>query len=891
MLRTNPFATRSTKEDTSDCFMESLRRSSPPLSLAPRPMTPPVFPRSRMPGGGREVSLLPPSTNTMKAPSLFTPSLKVHNDDDGDTELDQMVIIDGWQAYAIPSTPPTPSLADSSSDIDELFLPSPASKSLPIQEFLHMKMEEHIMPRISTIGGDRPKAKLLSEGRSLREHLHPFIKSIEVSAPASPPSLHERMPSSVLGQPSAMLDDSFEVPPPMDDLDDGIMKLLAHVQEDDTDLILRECPDDKISELMEVPHLPEPCEHGPSAITPTSLQTLLAKPHPDANIQQDSFSFLKPVTGVKPLNIELSWRPFDFEDKVPTHDEIAQTAGLHEMFSSNTQGHVDEVEITRILRECHPPELPLSSIILESERLRHFMDKSPAAIIHEPEHHLHNRIDAGMILTRKERRRAARIGGYPDNFQDGEDDGPFSQASRELDTKRRKVLSELPFSASPPAPLLPVQHLTRHEVSQSPGHGATSSHPTSTDDSFNTIPVADYSSREDDMDLTDSQIPLIDHGADRLSMNPARRYTPHLPVGQVVDPVEHDSRLNAWSPDLPASSVPSPSQSPEPTSPLIKALPQEHEKRHSVNCSLYDWMILRPNAPLVNKQDSSPDLPSNQTHNPPQQNTTEVPAELVDSHTLREPSLYCSRPDIQHSYLASLDTLKDRPLVRSLRSPQRRVNLIERDSLKDVDLILDCDTAVILFPLHALPAHIGDFKTRLDASSWRYLRILVVFQTYTSSAPGSSNELSPQAFTAPVIKAVKKLHREIALSDAYETKRAEAKIQYAFAMSADHAADFILTAAEAARRRGTDVWGSREWLDEEEQEDEQNLAAAVGMNTFVAALILSRVSLNNFLDMDPAVRMKEFGCLVGEQRILHLNEWLSLRKSFIDSSSDGDIPM
>ena len=60
------------------------------------------------------------------------------------------------------------------------------------------------------------------------------------------------------------------------------------------------------------------------------------------------------------------------------------------------------------------------------------------------------------------------------------------------------------------------------------------------------------------------------------------------------------------------------------------------------------------------------------------------------------------------------------------------------------------------------------------------------------------------------------------------------------------------------------------------------------MNVFSAAIILSKISLADFLDMIPEDRLSEFGPVVGERRIERLNAWIAEREAHIHTSSESE---
>jgi hypothetical protein len=155
----------STSDPSINDLPRSMLQSSSPPPCIIRSLTPPVFHRNR------SNAPLSKSTNEPKrghlsfadAMLLVTPTKFLVEDDD----MDYMATIDGWgkiiccatvsntkrrscnqESLNIPSSPlisPTPSLADGSSDIDELGLVSlPTSPSLSIHKLESAKMGMYI---------------------------------------------------------------------------------------------------------------------------------------------------------------------------------------------------------------------------------------------------------------------------------------------------------------------------------------------------------------------------------------------------------------------------------------------------------------------------------------------------------------------------------------------------------------------------------------------------------------------------------------------------------------------------------------------------------------------------------------------------------------------------
>lgn len=202
-----------------------------------------------------------------------------------------------------------------------------------------------------------------------------------------------------------------------------------------------------------------------------------------------------------------------------------------------------------------------------------------------------------------------------------------------------------------------------------------------------------------------------------------------------------------------------------------------------------------------------------------------VPPELFDQNTLRLPDVI-NPPQSVHRYMASLDFIQKHVLVRALRTSECSVELVERQTLGGVDLIVDPHCAIIFLSLFTLAARCEAYTERVSQQSWKFSRLLVIFEAYPESRSkrsfaskhrGSTGTPSSElyAFTPPIVKAIKKFRRDVNIADACGTKCGDTKVEYAFADTVDEAA--LLTRwfgerAEEADETGGVVWGEREWL-------------------------------------------------------------------------------
>ncbi|KAJ3725205.1 hypothetical protein C8R42DRAFT_660854 [Lentinula raphanica] len=279
-----------------------------------------------------------------------------------------------------------------------------------------------------------------------------------------------------------------------------------------------------------------------------------------------------------------------------------------------------------------------------------------------------------------------------------------------------------------------------------------------------------------------------------------------------------------------------------------------------------------------------------------------APEGIFDKNTLRLPdSGDRTLPTTAHWYMASMNLLQKQALVRSLRSGACGVGLVERDTLVAVDLIIDPHTAVIFTNLLAPPSQVDTLVDTISEQSWRYDNLLVIFEAFapsmafkpdsaTKSTSSASASSSLNAYSPPVIKAVRKFRRDMSLKEACGDKREGCRVLNAFADTVQDAAMIARTFGdEADKRSGTEVglWGDRAWLDDEGGEDEDNLAAADGMNHFSACVILCQISVDDLLEMDPEERVARFTPHVGHDRMLTLNGVIDHGRQMVEASFAG----
>lgn len=180
-------------------------------------------------------------------------------------------------------------------------------------------------------------------------------------------------------------------------------------------------------------------------------------------------------------------------------------------------------------------------------------------------------------------------------------------------------------------------------------------------------------------------------------------------------------------------------------------------------------------------------------------------------------------PRHNRRYLASVELLQDRPLMRVLRHDSLRMELLEREWVDGADIVFDCDTALVFAPLFqvSLPSSFRSLKDRLSSLSWRYTDLAVIFKLDEVSISGLQPPQDEEVMDlfARVIRSIKKLQRELALAEAYAIKRPQTVIRMFFVRSAEQAAATARLLGDVAEARSQfSPWDDRLWLGVDEKE-------------------------------------------------------------------------
>ena len=264
-----------------------------------------------------------------------------------------------------------------------------------------------------------------------------------------------------------------------------------------------------------------------------------------------------------------------------------------------------------------------------------------------------------------------------------------------------------------------------------------------------------------------------------------------------------------------------------------------------------------------------------------------TPLDIFTPTTLQLPS-QVKQPDAVHHYMASLNVLQKQLLVRALREPTCFVELIERDNLGGADLILDPFTAILYRSLFSLSSECDELIDLVSKLSWSFERLVIVLEAFSPAhairSTDQANDL--YAYTPPILKAIKRLRRGVDMVEADQEKRQETVVLYAFPNSVKEAAAitrYIGDMVQSLDQTDGVLWGDRSWLDSIDQvrsdidicptllilsKDEENLATASGMNRFTSAIVLSQMTLDEFIALGPDDRHHTFSTLVGASAIV-----------------------
>ncbi|KAJ7599285.1 hypothetical protein C8J56DRAFT_1158241 [Mycena floridula] len=888
----------------------------------------PIFRKSDLPGAGRRPEDPYPSKmqNISDLPSALLPPVEIV--DDFDLQKEIMVVVDGWETIRTSSPLSSAGSVRSTDDeVDQLFLESPDTTPPPMKLLKDAKMDEVQIARTKKIGGCRDPVKLVGHDKSFSQFLLPLLPKTDKSPTGLPSSPEPSL--SMIGQASTL------APPSMLDADGDLDLQLAKMYENlpikhPKDLILREQLDAGSKSMMEVPILPPPNEHKLNNLwLPTNFKQLLAPVKPKGQPRSISpdpvHMFLKMPRGISALRVELSWIPFTLDEKLPSHAKIL---GVEQLLDKDD--HIRGISLTQMTKEV---EVLLQGIAMtaepKSDTLRILkMDTEDLLLTTDDDIYHYD-----LIMSREERRRLAGINsrteedaaGVSEDEQPGlpslasaaeenihpsgigdyiEEEGEWEysgdkenfamddvrwttgRTNDDWDGIENDTMDDIIHSPLRPAKR-PLAEVGFDEVDDEDKENFLASSGSVSkrlrDDSGLGFLPEDLLDLPPDGDFIPHQNSvLLGHhspGSQRYSQDPLSQYAAHVGDHE-FDALSFNSQNPLHYPPLsPNSGQPMPARPSE-----VRPNPQENLMDNVLLCDLAtqslgiaDFAKLR-----AKKLKAPPPKPVKPLAPPPVQPSCppDVPQETIDRNTLQLPDPWIS-PSQSHRYLASLEVIQKQRLVRGLRSRECAVDLVERDHLDGVDIILDPHTAAIFINLLALPLQCETLTERISQQSWRYSRILVVFEAYSPSQSHKAVEHQGiSVYSPPVLKAIKKLRRDMSLAEAFETMSSKCSVKLAFAGGVEEAAMFTRhfgNLAECQDESGGVIWDDRLWLENDVAQDEEALAAIDGMNRFAAFLILCQIEIEDLMNLVPEERLKRFGSFVGNDRMIALNAVLQRR--------------
>ncbi|KAG2141046.1 hypothetical protein DEU56DRAFT_796935 [Suillus clintonianus] len=392
--------------ETNAHVISFLRADSPPLQIQ-RPLSPPLFPRSKSHSGSLGTGIVNAKDIVDRLNAVPAPVLEELEDD---IDRVNMTIVDGWAILPISSPPSASPLSSQDTEIDELWEASPSPPGTPATSIFGARMDEVEIPRIHKPGHTlpySPKPRGSNNLNSLLEHLKPVAPTkLKGGNPTTPmkknPNIALFLSSanvedgksldvedSMLGQPpSACTASPLPIRPGRDrrkesdqdkDLEDieidverGLDMALRHVyrevQEDNVEgCVLEERLDEKDVALMAVPHLPPPTVRPGPSLRPTSMRAIIrgGKGNTNMNSNVSRYTTLESVKGIKPLNLELSWRPFKFTPPIPTDESVSlvDEPAPDDLINLGYPDKASEAKIQGLLAglettSCHSANLP-----------------------------------------------------------------------------------------------------------------------------------------------------------------------------------------------------------------------------------------------------------------------------------------------------------------------------------------------------------------------------------------------------------------------------------------------------------------------------------------------------------------------------------------------------
>ncbi|KXN87799.1 hypothetical protein AN958_08115 [Leucoagaricus sp. SymC.cos] len=770
-------------------------------------------------------------------------------------------VVDGWETLKIssPVSPATPTTSQEEDRIDQLFLEdSPPTE--PTIGLMDEKMDEIELPRSRRIGGSHGRKEHILHGQTLATFLPSLVQKgmekslIHVESKDSSPE-----PESLLGQPSvdtntATENDGVSTDDDWKDLNVDIARLCPN--EDPVDVIMKTKLENDFDTFIEVPQLPPPTDHTSSFMLPTKLRDLIRDPEGQSDRRP-----LKNSKGLPALRLSLSWVTFTSDSPLPPHEEVCGVVSL----------------------------LPPSMIVREQvdQLLRRALED-----------------DSSSTQTRK------RMSILDDDIDlppiSDEDSYPLiaiSRTSRCIEHKEqvispvkadKRAASESDTLAAISSPRRPKRFRSEPEP-EYPLHDEIDSvapllYPGAETGQFDQSDEFEYEPSSDSLCLSSIDTTFVN-----------QQYADYNPADIKAD-LEPSGKLETDSAQLHKPGVDHTSnQIYQPDSAIVDLFaaavwpPMETTDSGIEQHISHLATFTRLRAKAL-KEDSMTQTPAEAppiSLSPTTQDSTSdnIAAITVDKSTLSLPD-YDYGSGLPHRYMASMELLQRQTIIRELR--KCGIDLAERDTLGGVELIVDPFSAVLVNSMFTLPAFGKQLVDRISEHSWRFQHLLILLEGYPQTLalrPPKSKSDIPEvsAYTPPILKAIKKLRRDVTVAEACGKKNSGCTVQYSFVNSTLDAGRIIRyfgDLAEARDQTGGILWQPRDWLDDEVSVDEEDLSKLDGMNRMSATILLCKASADEILDMLPEERMEHFGLLIGADAVNSLNSDLRKRFNAIDTSDD-----
>ncbi|TFK18151.1 hypothetical protein FA15DRAFT_760752 [Coprinopsis marcescibilis] len=863
----------------------------------------PLFPRSKRSGHGIAPGPLPAAIAPRKFQDLariIEPEAPLPSSEDI-ADKNMRLMVDGWETIPSSSGSDSDSPPSSPGDqVDELCMPLTPDTDPPFIKDVCNPILDIMIPRSRRVGGLDGVQDNFFKGKTYESYIAGMMPKIEM--PEIMPPLDDSDAGSVVGRASTA----------RTELHDGLAAEILSLHGDKNfDSFLDEEIDDTATFRLDPPVLPPPTEHSPAVFVPRCYRDLCASKTKQEDYGTSFRALFKKARVPQSLAVSLSWVAFKVGQQLPTNAEVVDAA---ELLSSRPGSEpVDEQlveDVGLLLSKCQLyeafdfDEITYRKWTWSDEWKMTFdeIDGSPIMLTC-----MERRRIAGKRKPREESQSPRPSSTLPTQPSPGphvevlelEDVGDIRPLKRARPTDPVEVAKDPVLS-----PILSDSLGLSYCEDDKENWNHYSLPPSDfVDQLFGSedrrMPVSYLSTLAEDV-LEDDQ-EIFDHDFDMLDDGTHQSFEP-LPVETqpnnpgdcaVPEQASQSSDDSFYVPDADYSK---------------KAVVSTNAKLDSTlfNCSrgVLGFARLRSTKFAAALSDDSPlpmeavdsGMAADNTGQPTEESTassTGPPEGMFDRNTIRVDHRLMVAPTTAHRCLASVDVLQRRALVRLLGSADCLVDLIERETLDGVHLILDPFTAVLFIPLLTLPSKSEEWTKLISAQTPRYSHLYIIFEAYPESCalksrPERENELS--AYTPPIVKAVQRFRRTINITmglDAGEGARG-CEVGYGLAESVSEAARLVRVVGDMAKERdvtGGVIWDGRVWL-EDESESEADLCSVQSINRFSAALILSQMTLEEFLGSSPEARVSMFGSFVGKEAMDSFNREIMERYSeYVKSSS------